>query len=65
MGKNNNKNKAIVSKISGITNDQANKIANDIKKSKQKHAPGAKGTIITGDKKNVLAGPKKGKKRLN
>jgi Holliday junction resolvasome RuvABC DNA-binding subunit len=66
MGKNNNKNdKAIVAKISGINNKQANKIATEIKKIKQKHAPKAKGTIITGNKKNVLAGPKQGKKRLD
>ena len=60
----NKKNKAIVAKISGLSDAEANKISTEIKKAKQKHAPDAKGTIITGDKKNVLAGPKKGKKRL-
>jgi len=64
MGKN-KKNKAIVAKIGPIDDEQANKIATAIKKAKQKFAPDAKGTIITGDRKNVLAGPKKGKKRLN
>ena len=64
MGKN-NKDKAIVIRIAGINDEQANKIANDARKAKQKHAPDAKGTIITGHKKNVLAGPKEGNKRLN
>lgn len=63
MGKS-KKDKAIVAKIAGISDEQANKIANEIKKAKQKIAPDATGTIITGHKKNVLAGPKKGKKRL-
>lgn len=64
MGKKNKKDQAVAAKITGLSTSEANKITNEIKKIKQKHAPDAKGTIIQGHKKNVLAGPGKGKKRL-
>ena len=65
MGKKEKKDQADAAKITGLNHKEANKIANEIKKIKQKHAPDAKGTIMQGNKKNILAGPGKKKKRLD
>ena len=65
MGKKEKKDQAVSAKITGLNHKEANKVADEIKKIKQKHAPNAKGTILQGNKKNILAGPGKKNKRLD
>ena len=65
VGKKEKKNQAVSAKFTGLNTKEANKIASEMKKIKQKHAPDAKGTIMQGNQKKILAGPGKKKKRLD
>ncbi|MHB8065251.1 MAG: hypothetical protein ACYDG2_22015 [Ruminiclostridium sp.] len=47
------KNVAVVSVIDGLTPIQAANIQNDIVKSKNKHAPNARGIATLGDRKDI------------
>ncbi len=58
------KDQAVVAVISGLTNNQAAQITKDIMKSKQTHAPHARGTASAGLISNIGALLQKGNKRI-
>ena len=60
--KENNNNQGFIGKVTGITDEQAEKLDAGFKKLKKKIAPKGKGTMITGPQNKLLAGPKKRKK---
>lgn len=49
----NKKDKAFVAVVSGLTSNQAGELARAIINAKQKYAPKARGTIATGNQKDV------------
>lgn len=62
--------KTMIIKIDDVDTDAANKIAGDVLKSKNKHAPNARGTMVIGDKGKIgnsnqkkLGGNDNGKKK--
>lgn len=58
------KDKSIVAVISGLTDSQAARISADIMKSKQRNAPGGRGTVTSGFTSNIGSMLQKGTKRI-
>lgn len=58
------KDKAVITVISDLTNDQAAQITKEIMKAKQKYAPNGRGTIASGKKIDIGAMLQMGKRKF-